>query len=260
MNGTGGPSALIVHAASLENQFVANGFSHNSSATRSGPTTSCSRGRPPIQPGGRQRREQHRAGVRGRRDRRRRPARRCFSRGAGRTAPPGPLSRNTRCGRCWGARGFAVGAGALQRQRGRRRRRTQIKSQRAGDLGRPCPDGGSVGQADAPAGTSSTAATRPPMWSRLTPARLAAARATTLFADRRGTFDFLASGTDPAGKVPNLKIVTRNKRVGAWGRQRADQLLPRLHHQSAKAWRGRQRYRGKGFRRLPDLVRGSGRS
>ena len=27
MNGTGGPSALIVHAASLENQFVANGFS-----------------------------------------------------------------------------------------------------------------------------------------------------------------------------------------------------------------------------------------
>jgi len=28
-NGTGGPSALIVHAASLENQFVANGFSYN---------------------------------------------------------------------------------------------------------------------------------------------------------------------------------------------------------------------------------------
>src|SRR5262249_50337914 len=28
-NGTGGPSALIVHAASLENQFVASGFSYN---------------------------------------------------------------------------------------------------------------------------------------------------------------------------------------------------------------------------------------
>ena len=28
-NGTGGPSALIVHAPSLENQFVANGFSFN---------------------------------------------------------------------------------------------------------------------------------------------------------------------------------------------------------------------------------------
>ena len=28
-NGTGGPSALIVHAPSLENQFVANGFSYN---------------------------------------------------------------------------------------------------------------------------------------------------------------------------------------------------------------------------------------
>ena len=28
-NGTGGPSALIVHAASLENQFVGNGFSYN---------------------------------------------------------------------------------------------------------------------------------------------------------------------------------------------------------------------------------------
>ena len=28
-NGTGGPSALIVHAASLENQFVADGFSYN---------------------------------------------------------------------------------------------------------------------------------------------------------------------------------------------------------------------------------------
>src|SRR6202042_2990634 len=28
-SGTGGPSALIVHAASLENQFVAGGFSYN---------------------------------------------------------------------------------------------------------------------------------------------------------------------------------------------------------------------------------------
>ena len=52
MNGTGGPSALIVHAASLENQFVRTASrSTTSSATRSGPTTSCSPGRPPIPAG-----------------------------------------------------------------------------------------------------------------------------------------------------------------------------------------------------------------
>ena len=48
----------------------------------------------------------------------------------------------------------------------------------------------------------------------------------------RGTYDYLASGTDPAGSIPNLKIVTSDDSASApGGSVRADQLLPRLHHQ-----------------------------
>ena len=43
----------------------------------------------------------------------------------------------------------------------------------------------------------------------------------------RGTFDFLASGTDPAGTVPNLKIVTRNNSASAPGG--ANELINYFH-------------------------------
>ena len=74
--GTGGPSVLIVHAASLENQFVAGGFSYNNQyGPPSSATTSCSPVRPPMPAErGRQRGSQHRPGIRRRRHGRRRPA------------------------------------------------------------------------------------------------------------------------------------------------------------------------------------------
>ena len=56
---------------------------------------------------------------------------------------------------------------------------TPIKSTVQATSGQPCPDSGSVSQATPRAGTSSTAATRPRMWSRPTRARPAAAAATT---------------------------------------------------------------------------------
>ena len=68
-NGTGGPSALIVHAASLENQFVANGFSYNNQYGYAIFTNDFVLAGPTGDPAGRWRewREQHRAGVRGHR-------------------------------------------------------------------------------------------------------------------------------------------------------------------------------------------------
>ena len=43
----------------------------------------------------------------------------------------------------------------------------------------------------------------------------------------RGTFDYLASGTDPAGSIPNLKIVTRDDSASAPGG--ADELINYFH-------------------------------
>ena len=43
----------------------------------------------------------------------------------------------------------------------------------------------------------------------------------------RGTFDFLSSGQDPAGTIPNLKIVTRNNSASAPGG--ADELINYFH-------------------------------
>ena len=73
-NGTGGPSALIVHAASLENQFVANGFSYNNQYGNAIFTNDFVLAGPTGDPAGvaLERRQQHRAGVRRHRGGRRR--------------------------------------------------------------------------------------------------------------------------------------------------------------------------------------------
>ena len=46
----------------------------------------------------------------------------------------------------------------------------------------------------------------------------------------RGTYDYLASGTDPAGSIPNLKIVTRDDSATAPGG--ADELINYFHNYS----------------------------
>ena len=65
-NGNGGPSALIVHAPALENQFVANGYSYNNQYGNAIFTNDFVLAGPDRRPSRRcvERRAQHRPGVR----------------------------------------------------------------------------------------------------------------------------------------------------------------------------------------------------
>ena len=88
-SGNGSPSALIVHAASLENQFVGRRLLLQEPVRERDLHQRLRARRPDRRPGrrGGERREQRRSGVRRRRDRRCRPAmRRSFSRGGTNTA------------------------------------------------------------------------------------------------------------------------------------------------------------------------------
>jgi tungstate transport system substrate-binding protein len=230
MNGTGGPSVLIVHAPSLENQFVASGFSYQnqfgnalwindfvfvgSTADPAGVGANAANGIAQAFA------DVARAGEAGKAV--------FFSRGgtnnaSGTTveehalwalmgsagpAPPGVVLCNVSA---------ADGGGA-----------TPIKSSVQATSGQPCPDGGSVNQADAPSWYFINGGNQA--------ANVVATNACTAGGGAgnncysltdRGTFDFLASGTDPAGTVPNLKIVTRNNGASAPGG--ANELINYFH-------------------------------
>src|SRR6202012_1893433 len=81
-----------------------------------------------------------------------------------------------------------------------------------------CPDSGSVAQADAPSWYVINAGNQA--------ANVVATNACTAGGGNgaecyslpyRGTFDYLVSGNDPAGTIPNLKIVTRDNSASAPG-------------------------------------------
>ena len=93
-NGTGGPSALIVHAPALENQFVANGYSYNNQYGNAIFTNDFVLAGPAGDPAGVacEPRPQHRPGVRGHRDGRETTATLRSSRAAER--PPLPVRRS----------------------------------------------------------------------------------------------------------------------------------------------------------------------
>ena len=105
---------------------------------------------------------------------------------------------------------------------------TPIKPSVQATSGQPCPDSGSVSQADAPSWYFINGGNQA--------ANVVATNACTAGGGSgnncysltdRGTFDFLASGTDPAGSVPNLKIVTRNNSASAPGG--ANELINYFH-------------------------------
>jgi hypothetical protein len=105
---------------------------------------------------------------------------------------------------------------------------TPIKSSVQATSGQACPDSGSVSQADAPSWYFINGGNQA--------ANVVATNACTAGGGSgndcysltdRGTFDFLASGTDPAGSVPNLKIVTRNNSASAPGG--ANELINYFH-------------------------------
>ena len=85
----------------------------------------------------------------------------------------------------------------------------------------PCPDSGTVDGADAPswyfvnAGVNQAANV---IATNACTVGTSGANTCYVLTDR-GTYDYLASGTDPAGSIPNLTILTRNNSASAPGGQ-----------------------------------------
>jgi tungstate transport system substrate-binding protein len=230
MNGTGGPSALIVHGPSLESQFVANGFSYKNQFGNAIFTNDFVFVGSTADPAGVGANTANNiaqafadvatAGEAGKAV--------FFSRGGTNNASGTTVEEHT----LWalvGSAGLtpprvvlctvsaADGGGA-----------TPIKSSLQASSGQPCPDSGSVNQADAPSWYFINGGNQA--------ANVVATNACTAGGGNgndcysltdRGTFDFLASGTDPAGTVSNLKIVTRDNSASAPGG--ANELINYYH-------------------------------
>ena len=210
-NGTGGPSALIVHAASLENQFVAGGFSYNNHYGNAIFTNDFVLAGPTGDP----------AGV--------------AANGANNVAQAfadvaaaganGQATFYTRGGTTT-ASGTTVeehGIWALVNSSGLKPASLTLCTVSAADgggmspissttgvaNGAPCPDSGTVNSPDNPswyfinAGSSQGANVQAANACTHGPA------GTCYVLTDRGTYDYLSSGTDPAGTIPALKIVTR---------------------------------------------------
>ena len=225
-NGTGGPSALIVHAASLENQFVAGGFSYNNQFGNAIFTNDFILAGPTGDPAGVGSNAANNvaqafadiatAGANGQAT--------FWSRGGTSTAPGTTVEEH----QLWAlvnSSGLqpsslvlctvsAADGGGM----------TPIKSSVQATSGQACPDSGTVIGSDAPS------------WYVLENVNQGQNVINTsncsgfvgcyVLTDR-GTYDYLASGTDPAGKIPNLKIVTRDNSASAPGG--ADALINYFH-------------------------------
>ncbi len=218
--GSVGASALIVHAQSLENQFVANGYSYEPYG-RALWTNDFVLGGPSADPAGVGTSGAHNiaqafadiaaAGMAGKAE--------FVSRGgtpgttveehtlwqqmsAANLAPAGLLLCAVNATNGGGETPVAAGHGVTA-------------------SGQPCPNGGALPTGTAlPSWYAATGLTQGP--------NVIAANACTGFASGanscyvltdRGTYDYLASGTDPAGSVPNLAILTRDDDASAPGGQ-----------------------------------------
>lgn len=87
--------------------------------------------------------------------------------------------------------------------------------------GQPCPNGGAIPTGSAlPAWYVATGLTQGPNVSAANACTVGHSGANTCYVlTDRGTYDYLASGTDPAGSIPNLEIVTRDDSTTAPGGQ-----------------------------------------
>src|ERR1700733_14741601 len=210
-NGTGGPSALIVHAASLENQFVANGFSYNNqfgnaiftndfvlAGPTGDPASVASNGANNIAQAFA---DVAAAGANG--------TATFYTRGGTATASGTTVEEHE----IW----------ALVNSSGLKPASLTLCTVSAADGGGMSPISPTAGVANGGACPDSGTVQSPdnPSWYFINAnstqgANVIAANACTHGAANscyvltdRGTYDSLSSGTDPAGTVPNLKIVTR---------------------------------------------------
>jgi tungstate transport system substrate-binding protein len=212
-SGTGGPSALIVHAASLENQFVGGGFSYNNQYGNAIFTNDFVLAGPTGDPAGVSTNGANNvaqgfadiaaAGAAGKAT--------FLTRGGTNTASGTTVEEHE----IWGlvnSSGLtpsgvvlctvsAADGGGM----------SPISSTVQSTSGQPCPASGTVNGTDAPswyfvnAGASQGANV---IAANACTVGTSGANTCYVLTDR-GTFDYLSSGTDPAGSIPNLKIVTR---------------------------------------------------
>ena len=234
-SGNGGPSALIVHAASLENQFVAGGFSYNNQYGNAIFRNDFILAGPPADPAGvsSSGNPSHNitqafanvaaAGVAHHAT--------FISRGGTNTAPGTTVAEH----QIWALMGSAgltpAGVVLCQVSSADGGGETPISSTVQTSSGQPCPDSGTVNGTDAPGwyivNSGVNQATNVEAANSCT---LGTSGANTcyVFTDR-GTFDYLASGTSTGGPslVPNLTILARDNSASAPGG--ANQLINYFH-------------------------------
>jgi ABC-type tungstate transport system permease subunit len=212
-NGTGGPSVLIVHAASLENQFVANGFSYNNQYGNAIFTNDFVLAGPTSDPAGvagngagsiaQAFADVASAGAAGHAT--------FFTRG-GTTTASGTTVEEHQIWALVQSAGLqppslslcvvsAADGGGM----------SPVKS--AALNGQPCPNSGTVQSPNNPSwyfiNAGANQAANVIAANACPPANAPSGSNTCYVLSDRGTFDYLSSGTDPAGSIPNLKIVTR---------------------------------------------------
>ncbi|MGA8335797.1 MAG: substrate-binding domain-containing protein [Solirubrobacteraceae bacterium] len=231
-NGTGGPSALIVHAPALENQFVANGYSYNNQYGNAIFTNDFVLAGPTGDPAGVASDAAHNiaqafadiatAGNNG--------TATFLSRGGTTTASGTTVEEHQLWALLHGSGlqpstlvlcdvSTADGGGM-----------TPIKSTVQATSGQPCPDSGTVIGTDAPGWYAITGVSQAAnvIEANACPSPPAPSGQPTCYVlTDRGTFDYLASGTDTAGTIPNLKIVTRDNSSSAPGG--ANELINYFH-------------------------------
>ena len=210
-NGTGGPSALIVHAASLENQFVASGFSYNNQYGNAIFTNDFVLAGPTGDPAGVAANGANNiaqafadvatAGANGQAT--------FYTRGGTTTASGTTVEEH----QIWalvnssGLKPASLTLCTVSTADGGGM--SPVNATAVPSNGAPCPDSGTVNSPDNPswyfinAGSSQGANVLAANACTHGPAN------TCYVLTDRGTYDYLASGTDPAGTIPALKIVTR---------------------------------------------------
>ncbi len=229
-NGTGGPSALIVHAPSLEDQFVADGFSDNNQFGDAIFTNDFVLAGPSGDPAGVGSNAANNvaqayadiaaAGSSGRVT--------YLSRGGTTTASGTTVEEHA----LWallnssGLKPASLVLCAVSAADGGGM--SPIKSSVQATSGQPCPDSGTVNSTDAPSWYVINNVNQAASVIATNACNGFSSGANTCYAlTDRGTFDYLASGTDPAGTIPNLKIVTRDNSASAPGG--ANELINYFH-------------------------------
>ncbi|HUA46678.1 MAG TPA: hypothetical protein VMA77_15710 [Solirubrobacteraceae bacterium] len=211
-SGNGSPSALIVHAASLENQFVAGGYSYKNQYGNAIFTNDFVLAGPTGDPAGVAANGANNiaqafadiatAGAAGKVT--------FLSRGGTNTAPGTTVEEHV----IWGlvhSSGLQPASLSL----------CVVSAADGGGMapvtpaslnGQPCPDSGAIiaGDGNNPSWYQITGVNQGKNVQETNACTGQPSPVDTCYVlTDRGTFDYLASGTDPAGSIPNLKIVTR---------------------------------------------------